>query len=154
MIQRIQTLILIAVVFLISLLIFLPLAEFSAENATLILKADSLTNVATGDAEVVAWPLFIALIVMVIIPLITIFLFKKRMLQIRLTIFGSVLNALFYILYFYECHVISSELNAAANYKIAPLLIPVFAILLNLFAIRRIGQDEMLIRSLNSNRIR
>jgi hypothetical protein len=34
------------------------------------------------------------------------------------------------------------------------LVAPVLAIVCNILAIRKIGQDEMLIRSLNSNRLR
>lgn len=154
MIQRIQTLLLIAVVFLISLLIFLPLATFSTPEASFLLKADSLADLMGNSDAIVVWPLFIMLIVMVIVPLVTIFLYKKRMLQIRLAIFSAVLEALFYILYFYECHTISQQLQAVCSYKIAALLIPVCTIVLNIIAIRKIGQDEMLIRSLNSNRIR
>lgn len=155
MIQRIQTLLLIGVVILISLLIFMPLAAFTNAESTFLLMADSMVDTLPGkEALMVVWPLFILLIVMVLVPFVTIFMYKKRMLQIRMTIFSSILDVLFFVLYFYECSTIAREIQAEVSYKPVALIIPVVAILLNIIAIRKIGQDEMLIRSLNSNRIR
>lgn len=156
MIQRIQTLFLLIVVCLISLMIFFPLANLVTEDTTYLLKADALVNVMKDNqAELVIWPLFILLIIMILIPLLTIFLFKKRLLQIRFTVFGSVLNLLFYALFFYEVSLLQKELHIdQISYNYWLLALPIIAILFNILAIRRITQDEILIRSLNSNRIR
>lgn len=109
---------------------------------------------AGADAVIVVWPLFILLMVMVVVPFVTIFLYKKRILQSRIVIFNAILNVLFYIMYFYECSTIATQLQGTVSYKIPVLIIPVAVILLSVVAFRRIWQDEMLIRSLNSNRIR
>lgn len=155
MIQRVQTLFLIVAIGLLSLLLFLPLATFDANGVIDQLKADSLTNIAPGnDSSHVMWPLFITTLVMLITPLVTIFFYNKRLLQMRLTVFSAVLSALYYALYFYTCHSIAKALEASVDYKVLPLIIPVCAIALFIAAFRKIGHDEMLIRSLNSNRIR
>lgn len=156
MIQRIQTLLLLIVVCLISVMIFLPLATISTYDTVYLLKADALINtMKENQSELVVWPLFILLMVMILVPLATIFLYKKRMLQIRLTIFSSVLDALFYGLFFYELSSIQKMIQPQMPTSFGWVLImPALAIVLNIVAIRRIGQDEMLIRSLNSNRIR
>ena len=151
MIRRIQSLYLAAAAILASLLLFFPLATLTTtDGAAYQLRADGLINAASGVAEGVCWPLFIVAIVMVLLPVITIFLFKKRMLQIRLTIFASVVDLLFYGLFFYEAAGVS---GATTSYGWV-LAAPIVAVVLNVLAIRKIGQDEMLIRSLNSNRIR
>jgi hypothetical protein len=151
MIQRIQSLYLAASTLLVSLLLFCPLATLTtAEGVAFKLRADSLVNAATGEAVGVCWTLFIVAIVMIVVPLATIFLFKRRMLQIRLAIFASILNALFYGLFFYE----ASQVEGASIGYGWVLVAPVLAIVCNILAIRKIGQDEMLIRSLNSNRLR
>ncbi|MGL4293415.1 MAG: DUF4293 domain-containing protein [Bacteroidales bacterium] len=156
MIQRIQTLFLLLAVCLISVMLFVPLASFQMNDMTYLLKADALINtMKDNQAELVLWPLFIMLIIMVIVPVVTIFLYKKRMLQIRLCIFSSVLNALFYALFFYEITVVQKQMAGIQFvYQYWVLVIPAVAIFFNILAIRKIGQDEMLIRSLNSNRIR
>ncbi|MEG1585522.1 MAG: DUF4293 domain-containing protein [Bacteroidales bacterium] len=156
MIQRIQTLLLLVAVCLISVMLFLPLATFQVNDVVYLLKADALINtMKDNQPELVVWPLFIMLIIMILVPLVTIFMFKKRMLQIRLTIFSSILCVLFYGLFFYEISAIHKIINPSLiSYNYWVLALPLVCIILNLLAIRRIGQDEMLIRSLNSNRIR
>ena len=156
MIQRVQTIFLICSVILISIMIFTPLAVFTTSNEVFQLKADSFIAISSTQSmdELVVWPLFILLLIMIIIPFITIFLYKKRMLQIRACVLSSVLNILFYGLFFYEAINIGKELNAQINYNAIVLILPAISILLNLLAIKKIGQDEMLIKSLNSNRIR
>lgn len=155
MIQRIQTLFLLIAVCLISILLFLPLSTIATSDTQYLLQADGLINtMKENQAELVSWPLFIMICVMILVPFIAIFLFKKRMLQIRVLIFSSVLNALFYGLVFFE---VSSLLKALPGAQVSygwVLVCPAVAIVLNILAIRKIGQDEMLIRSLNSNRIR
>ncbi|MEG0947903.1 MAG: DUF4293 domain-containing protein [Bacteroidales bacterium] len=158
MIQRIQTLFLLIGTALISLMLFLPLAIISTYNTQYLLKADALINVMKDNqAELISFPLLIMLAVMVLVPLIAIFLYKKRMLQIRVTIFSSILNALFYALFFYEYSSIMKSLPVGEYMPTSfgwVLVCPAIAIIFNILAIRKIGQDEMLIRSLNSNRIR
>jgi hypothetical protein len=119
------------------------------------LRADSLVDVANADTpQLVVWPLFILIMCMIIVPFITIFLYKKRMLQIRLCIFSSVLSILYYVLFFYETSFIGKEINGELSIKYFMLIIPVLTIALNIISIKKIGQDEMLIRSLNSRSIR
>lgn len=155
MIQRIQTLFLLIGACLISVMLFLPLATLTNNNIQYLLKADALINVMKDNqAEFVSWPLLIMLAIMVLVPLITIFFYKKRMFQIRMAIFSSILNALFYALFFYVYSSIIKGMPGADVLFGWSLICPAIAIVFNILAIRKIGQDEMLIRSLNSNRIR
>ncbi|MDO5569969.1 MAG: DUF4293 domain-containing protein [Bacteroidales bacterium] len=155
MIQRVQTLFLIANVILLALLAFLPLASFTTSETVYMLRADSLINIADlENPQLVVWPIFILIMCMIFIPFIAIFLFKKRLLQIRFCIFSSVLNILYYALFFYETNLIGKEISGDLSVKYFMLLIPALTIVLNILAIKRIGQDEMLIKSLNSRSIR
>ena len=155
MIQRIQTIYLLVVALMFSVLFFVPFAGFSVDGAEYVLEADSLKSLTDADAApVMAWPLFILLCVMVLVPFITIFLYNRRMLQVRMSIFSSVIDAMFYALYFYECYQVADRLSAETTYRILPLLFPVLAIILNVLAIRNIARDEMTIRALNSSRLR
>ena len=70
-------------------------------------------------------------------------------------IFESILNVFFYLLFFYELKGITNQMDEAkTSYNVYILALPLVAIIFNLLAWKRIGQDEMLIKSLNSNRIR
>ena len=158
MIQRIQTVFLIVTVILMGIMLFTPLATIvDAYDTYYILRADSFSRVTEGQnvSELVVWPLFILIIILTVLPLTTIFLFKKRLLQMRFCIFESILNVLFYVLFFYELKGITNQMDEAiTSYNVYILPLPLVAIIFNLLAWKRIGQDEMLIKSLNSNRIR
>lgn len=95
------------------------------------------------------WGLFALTAVISILSLITIFLFKKRMLQIRLCIFNGILMLGFYALFGFFVWILKDQLaGAALSVKIA-LSFPIIALILDYLAIRNIGADEALVRSLD-----
>lgn len=79
-----------------------------------------------------------------IIALITIALFKKRMLQLRLSVFNAVI-------------LLSYQIWLAFGYFTSPdgstfnitIVFPSISLILTILAIRSIGQDEALVRSLS-----
>ena len=81
MIQRIQSLYLLAVAALMTTAVFTPLAYFAAGSEEYLLYAFSLKSAETSYST-----LYMGVIVALaaILPFVTIFLFKNRMLQIRL----------------------------------------------------------------------
>ena len=100
MIQRIQSLYLLLASAFMSLTLFMPIATFVVDGQTYELTAFSLTCGEISQSTI--W-LGIILAIATALPLITIFLFKKRTLQIRLCavevvlLIGSlVLVALYY----------------------------------------------------------
>ena len=86
--------------------------------------------------------------IMMMIPFATIFLFKKRLLQVRLTVFSSILDLSFYGLFIYEMFSISKVMEGAIfNYYYPALAVPACCIILNLISIKKIMQDEILVKS-------
>ena len=153
MIQRIQTLFFLMVSFLMSLIFFFPMATFQANEGMAVLTSGGILK--ADSCEFVVWPLMAILSVMIILPLVTIGLYKKRMLQIRLTVFSALLELLSIGLVAYEVRQIAATLPAITyTYNWYLLSVVAVALILNFLAIKRIGRDEMLVRSLNSNRIR
>ena len=149
MIQRIQTLYLLLASAFMSLTLFMPIATFVVDDQTYELTAFLLT---CGDMSQSTIWLGIILAIATALPLITIFLFKKRTLQIRLCavevvlLIGSlVLVALYYWLTsrLFEGLVIEHRQFGWA----APM--PIVAIVLSYLASRAIFKDEVLVRSLN-----
>ncbi len=154
MIQRVQTLYLLIVSFLMSMLFFFPMATFSMLGDV---EAQLVSGgiLQSAEGEQVIWPLMVIVMVMALLPLATIFFYKKRMLQIRMTTFSIVLELLFALMLWYEASSIAEVIEASAyQYNWMLLAVVPVSIILNIMAIKRIGQDEMLVRSLNSNRIR
>ena len=149
MIQRIQTLYLLLASAFMSLTLFMPIATFVVDGQTYELTAFSLTCGEMSQSTI--W-LGIILAIATALPLITIFLFKKRTLQIRLCavevvlLIGSlVLVALYYWLTsrLFEGLVIDHRQFGWA----APM--PIVAIVLSYLASRAIFKDEVLVRSLD-----
>ncbi|EKC80290.1 conserved hypothetical protein, membrane, partial [human gut metagenome] len=106
MIQRIQTLYLLLVVVLTGLALWLPLADFTVGADTCTLTAFGLKD-AAGITLLPTVYLGVVLVAACLVPLVTIFLFKRRLVQIRLCAVELVLligaGAMMGI-YFYLCN--------------------------------------------------
>ena len=144
MIQRIQTIYIFFAAVITALLLTLDFAELAVDGQLYVFNAKGIIS----DGQI----LFDGLPVMGFIGLITllhlviIFLYKKRIRQIRFLSFTIILllglvGVMFYFLY-------AAFVGAEIVFKI-PVVFPVLAVILDYLAIRSIGKDEALIRSLN-----
>lgn len=101
MLQRIQTIYMLASVIAILMMLVLPLGMVESAVATFNISAlgiSSLTEEVPLDA--MRYGMFVLLLAMMLLPLVAIFLYKQRKLQIRLLIFAAILNVLFYAYFF------------------------------------------------------
>lgn len=141
MIQRIQTLYLLIVTGLMTAMCFTPLSRYAV---------DGIENVFVAFDF---WWLGGLLALCALVPLVTIFLFKNRFLQIRLCcaelvlLVGAQAFALWYAIRFDT--IAESMGNAAMSQVCTPVLFPIVCIILVLMAIRGIVKDERLVRSLD-----
>ena len=136
MIQRVQTIYFFATVFLQTVMLF-------SVQATMLNEAgmETLFKI-SEDAQ---WAFFVAL--SALLPMITIFLFKKRRLQVRLSIFNALLLLVLQIVIVVSLSKLVNEykiVNYAIN-NISPAISLIFTIL----AIRFILKDEKKIQSYN-----
>ncbi|MBE6198088.1 MAG: DUF4293 family protein [Rikenellaceae bacterium] len=150
MIQRIQTLYLLLAAVLMSLTLFLPLATIVSGADEIVVKAFSVDISSVGfDAPL---PIYMGVLLSVatLLPLITIFLYKRRLAQIRLCVSEIVLlvgAAAFVALYCYRlCDILTDYLIFTLGFA---ALMPVVAIIPMVLAIRAIAKDEALVRSLD-----
>ena len=149
MIQRIQTLYLLAVVALGISLLWLPVVQ-------LVTPADTDLQVwelsALGGAPLQGlWGLTLTTLLIPLLALIDIFLFKKRLLQARLNIFTVLLCLGYYgVLAIY---IWQAKLALGVEWHILPWAsFPLVCLVLTLMATRRILKDEALVRA--ADRIR
>ena len=132
-------------------MLFMPLAIVQIDSLFYTFDASGLNTMAKPSGLVFpAWALMALIILIIIIALTAIFQFKKRMLQIRLCVFNAVLLIGFYGLFAFFCWKIPglSDNFHFSNVRIA-LSFPLISLILTYLAIRNIGADEMLVRSLN-----
>ena len=97
MLQRIQTVYLLLIVVLTITTLFLPLAVLQAGNDLFSFDASGVSTL-MGEPELIypTWGLFALTAIIAIVALVTIFLFKRRILQIRLCVFNALLMLGFY----------------------------------------------------------
>lgn len=143
MIQRIQTVYLLIVAILMVVMMSVPVARFITEDN----QISKVTNLAIvgqdGASDYSIWALFAVLMVVAVLSLVTIFMYKKRMRQIRFTIFSSVMLIGYYGILAYFLSVRDfQELSMSWT-----VCIPFISIVLNWLAIRAIGKDEMLVKA-------
>lgn len=142
MIQRIQTVYLLIVTGAIIAAMCLPMGYFTdatGEHAFKVLGIDLHGSFQS------TWGLFGILMLSAIIAFGTIFLFKNRMLQIRMTIFNSLLLAGYYFAFIAFYSALKDE---ATMFRIGwALCLPLVSIILNILAIRAIGRDEVMVKA-------
>jgi hypothetical protein len=97
-----------------------------------------------GTKDFAPWALFVILLVVAILSFGTIFLFKKRMLQIRLTIFSSVVLIGYYMALVAYIFMLAEEASFSPSWTIC---LPFVCLILNWLAIRGIGADEALVKA-------
>lgn len=144
MIQRIQTLYLLLVVILGTLLCFFAPVQFLSPTTELM------------DLSIVdKWPLLVIAIASPLLALVNIFLFKRRFLQVRLNIVNVILCLGFYaILALYTAYVIKGYEPLGAitlqdsEWFLTPwAALPLVNVILTMMATRRILKDEALVRA-------
>ena len=91
------------------------------------------------------WGLFGILMLAAIVAFATIFLFRNRILQIRMAIFNSVLLVGYYLAFLAFFFVLKNEENSFQVHW--ALCFPLIAIILNYLSIRAIGRDEAMVHA-------
>ena len=144
MIQRIQTVYLLVAGLLTATLFKLNFAELVVNGEFHVFNAQGIFNGETLIFNGLPVMIFIGLIAL--LHFVAIFMYKKRIRQIRLVVFTIILLLGLVGLFFYFIY--SGFNDAKVAFKI-PMAFPLIAVILDYLAVRAIGKDEALIRSLN-----
>ena len=149
MIQRIQSLYLLAVAALMAAAVFTPLAYFAAGVEEYKLYAFTLQG-AQESYSTIYMGVIVALAA--IIPFVNIFLFKNRLLQIRICAVELMLlvgSAIFMAIYYFLSNRMFSQLEFSTHGFHIAIIFPLIALVLDYLAMRAIFRDEMLVKSLD-----
>ncbi len=154
MIQRIQTVYFLVIAVLATLTFFLPVANlYDSVNAFLYKLSYVGMELVNGKESVVlnnlnTWSLKIISGLIPLIAFTTIFLFKKRVLQIRISFINMILMFGYYAILFICLIQGANSMEAEWSLNV-PAAFPLVCVVLNWLAIRAIGKDEALVKSLN-----
>ncbi len=168
MLQRIQTVYLLITFVLSSLLFFIPFAglDFVGSNSEGVLlneyvykviglrESVEVDGVVTSSWYAISAALLALEIVVLLCNIVGIGLYKNRIFQMRFNTLSILLNLGFYPLFFLFAWSSSERLSAELNVDFSihyylPIVFPLINMLLTYLAIRAIGKDEALIRSLD-----
>jgi glucan phosphoethanolaminetransferase (alkaline phosphatase superfamily) len=146
MLQRIQTIYLLLAAGCMVLASVLPLATFTFNGEPLLSKNVLYQN---GELLFSTWGLFALGAISAVLALVVVFLFRNRILQIRLTVVNIILMVGFYLLFLFFIFIRNPEAGTTFEKIGAGIIMPAIAIILSYLAIRKIGEDEVLVRSLD-----
>ena len=155
MIQRIQTLYLLVVTIITVLMFFFPFINtVQAEGLIYALNFNGFAAVDAIDGPSLTlitplYPLAGLIIICALVAFISVFLFKKRILQIRLNIFNVILFLFIYLVMLGYFFLLKDDLNITDYSLGISSLFPAINIVLTYLAIRAIGADEAMVKSLD-----
>ncbi|MFO8002570.1 MAG: DUF4293 domain-containing protein [Marinilabilia sp.] len=152
MIQRIQTLYLLIATILTGSLFFLTMAEMAGSDALYELTWRGVYEVEPDGAKelmVPGWALAILTVLTTALSLVSIFLYKKRMVQIRICALNLGLLLGLSAMIYYMGRTGANEMDATDLSFNWPLVLPLVAMILVYLALRAIGKDEALVKSMN-----
>lgn len=144
MIQRIQSIYLLAVTILMIVGLCNPVGSIIASTQEISEFGNLCITFPDGSKDYATWALFAILLIVALLSFGTIFLFKKRMLQIRLTIFSSIMLIGYYLVLAAYIFILAEETSFNPSWSIC---LPFICIILNWLAIRGIGADEALVKA-------
>ena len=147
MIQRIQSVYLLLVAALLIVAMCMPMGQF--------IEADGITEstfkswgvyMPDGDFRS-TWGLFGILLMSAVIAFCTIFLFRNRMPQVRMTVFSSILLVGYYIAFIVFVLMLKGGMGAVTFRLGWALCLPAVSVILNYLAFRAIYKDELMVKA-------
>lgn len=153
MIQRVQSVYLLLVTILMSFMLFSAYAEISlADGRNLTFQSYAITSSVGGKVmEAYRTTFLLVLLIMVtgLLSFLNIFLFSKRIIQMRLCLVSAALLGLMLIIMYVYYSGARHALDVDRHVFRLSAIFPVVSILLNLLAYRNIHSDELLVNSYN-----
>ena len=132
---------------LMAVTLFAPLAWFAGEAGEFGLYAFSLKT-AAGEAVQPTVYMGVVLALACVLPFITIFLFKRRLLQLRLCVGSAVMEGVYYFL----SYRVFAEQTFHTQVLKPAVVLPLVCLLFAYLAARAVFRDELMVRA--ADRIR
>ena len=144
MIQRIQSIYLLIVTGLLIAAMCLPVGQFIASDGVTAYIFKPLGVTLTEDTFQSTWGI---LFLSTVVAFCTIFLFRNRMLQVRMTVFNSILLIGYYAAFFVFMFMLKDDLDAMTFQLGWALCLPAISVILNYLSFRAIYRDEVMVKA-------
>lgn len=152
MIQRIQTVFLFLAVVFAAILFFVPISalEQGTELMNLTVFGIESSDDAIDYPSTYTLPLLVTTILTIIVPLVTIFLYKKREVQFKFSSLNVFLNAILCgLIFLYYSSNVQKTISAETVSYLFGTYIPLINMVLSILAMRWIKKDIELIKSVD-----
>lgn len=151
MIQRKQTIFLFLSAIALGLLFYFPLASFIGDKDSLVLYIYKVISLVPGQVpdlpNYFILPLLTLNMLILMLTIVTIFMFKNRKLQLNLLRFSLILLMIMIAaFFFYYVNILEETSGGITNYDIGSYM-PLISFVLYIFAYRGIMSDEKLVKS-------
>lgn len=148
MIQRVQSLFLLFATICSALMIFLPFSQMMTTDGELLkLYCTGLHNIPQEKLLYNTWPLCVLNVVTGLINFITIIIYQRRMLQMRLCVYNILLSIAQFTLLLFYFFKFKGEFGADLHSFSFTIILPLVNIILIFQAFRAIRRDDILIKS-------
>ena len=149
MIQRIQSLFWLLGSIASGLMLFNPVLRINVSGGDSgLLYAGSLKSEVSGEVIISSIPLFSLVLIIVLIGLVCIFLFQKRVLQMRLTVYNMILLVGLLALGYYYAWRGLNEIGGELELTFYTIM-PVIAFIFNLLAWRGVRRDYLMLKAVD-----
>ena len=150
MIQRKQTLILLAAIVMTVICLCMQIGSFKAAGLEVARVYNLWFTDPLGKHHFDTWPLFAILLPTTVIATYTIFLYRNRKLQALFCLFNALLVVGWYVCYFVVSHTVGDKTWGTVDFRPTwPAVFPAIAFIFYLMARRAINADEKLVRSMD-----
>lgn len=151
MIQRVQSVYLLLVTVVMSFLIVRPYAEIiDSDNQTLIFKSHAIVIEAnSGDPQTYKDTVAVISLVLLtsLISFVCIFLYNRRLIQIRICIINTILLIVLSSVMFLYYKITRDNLNPIDHSFRVSAIFPLIGVVLTIMAYKAIRHDDMLVNS-------
>ena len=149
MLQRIQSVYLFLSALFLGLMFSFPYVGFLGRDIQIYtLGPAGLIRFTDGEKLMDIYPVLILLLLTLLISVISIFLYKNKVRQMRYSVFNMLLILGLLILIGYYIFYAKNQLDARIIFKV-PLIFPLLSILFTYLAFKNIRKDEILIKSVD-----
>lgn len=148
MIQRIQTVYLLLAVVAVVIALTGEVGHFHREGIEIAGFNNFFLALSDGVKSWSPWALSVLLILPAVLSSLAIFLFKRRMVQVRLTVASALLLVGYYIVFAVFVYIYKGQYDADFTLHWTTGL-PAVALILEYLAFRGIMKDELIVRSLD-----
>jgi len=147
MLQRIQTVYLLAAFILTVILFTGPVAQFTTETGEIFVKHSGAFTAEGERLPMSSWPMTVMFSIVSLLSFLTVFSYKNRVRQMRMSLFLMIVDAGMVGIMYYFTRFAFNHFGGITNFFQWRLIVPLIMLVLYYMAFKGIQKDELLVKS-------